>query len=288
MYGPFHLGDEYIRGWAPLSGACQSLAFESTHRWPPVTITFESYGAERVSIDVNGYTYHSRFSQPVQPNRKRPNYWSKPNTIKVARMHVARGKNMLRLCALPMPVPDGQKEDLDDFMLRNVLVSTLEAESGEILPISNKRILVEDDIQGLNPLALKFARNEIFARHGYPFKSRELRDHFGALSWYRPISHNVTLSDIESQNVAFLRRYESEPGLAARLVSTAHQPLTAASTKTSTIDSTVDRSLETVTAYATSEAAKRYLEDVKSFQAGHPGVLDAFILSRLFLSLIHI
>ena len=127
----------------------------------------------------------------------------------------------------------------------------------EILPISTSGFSWKRH-QGLNPLALKFARNEIFARHGYLFKSRELRDHFGALSWYRPISHNVTLSDIGQTWLSSGTR--SEPGLAARLVSTAPQPLTAASPTP-----TGDRSLETV-GLATSEAAKQYLEDVKSFQ----------------------
>lgn len=38
---------------------------------------------------------------------------------------------------------------------------------------------------------LKIIRNEIFARHGYIFKSQDLADYFGKQNWYKPQFDNV-------------------------------------------------------------------------------------------------
>ena len=53
-------------------------------------------------------------------------------------------------------------------------------------------------------------RNEIFARHGYIFKTSDMINHFREESWYRPLYVNVTsmLSSIEKANVNFIKSYE--------------------------------------------------------------------------------
>ncbi len=79
-----------------------------------------------------------------------------------------------------------------------------------MFPMTSERYLTHDDVAGLSKRQLRLMRNEIFARHGYIFKSQDLIDHFNAQSWYTPVSRDVTheLSDIEIKNIDFIKRYE--------------------------------------------------------------------------------
>ena len=86
----------------------------------------------------------------------------------------------------------------------------------ERLPFSSERLLTESDLKGFSKYDLKIARNEIFARKGYDFKG-SLRDHFSKFSWYDPTTRNVTLSEIEIENVSFIKKYEETPKLFKRL-----------------------------------------------------------------------
>lgn len=72
------------------------------------------------------------------------------------------------------------------------------------------RLLTESDVQGLSKAEIRIMRNEIFARHGYIFKSKDLRDYFSSKSWYTPKSSNISseLSDIEIKNIEFLKKHE--------------------------------------------------------------------------------
>lgn len=58
---------------------------------------------------------------------------------------------------------------------------------------------------------LQIMRNEIFARHGYIFKSDAMKKHFEAQSWYKGTQSNVNnlLNNIEQQNVATIKDVEA-------------------------------------------------------------------------------
>lgn len=63
---------------------------------------------------------------------------------------------------------------------------------------------------------LRLMRNEILARHGYTFKSKDLRDYFSSKWWYKPGTNNATikLNIIEQTNVELIKSEEAvEPGL---------------------------------------------------------------------------
>ena len=60
---------------------------------------------------------------------------------------------------------------------------------------------------------LCYAKNEIYARHGRQFKSRELQDYFNQKSWYygyipADTFDNSTLNKFEVANAELLQRYE--------------------------------------------------------------------------------
>ncbi|MQX52098.1 YARHG domain-containing protein [Alcanivorax sp. PA15-N-34] len=77
-----------------------------------------------------------------------------------------------------------------------------------LLPDSHRRKLSYADIDGLDKSTLRLARNEIFARHGYVFKSEDLNRYFKRYSWYKPHGGAVSLSGVEQYNVGFIKQYE--------------------------------------------------------------------------------
>jgi hypothetical protein len=72
------------------------------------------------------------------------------------------------------------------------------------------RLLNANDLTGLSNAELRIMRNEIYARHGYIFQSKDLRDYFSKKSWYIPLHRDVSdkLTDIEIKNINFLKKHE--------------------------------------------------------------------------------
>lgn len=85
-------------------------------------------------------------------------------------------------------------------------------DSEYILPDSNKRRLLESDIELLSLEELKLARNEIFARHGYVFSTPEIKAYFEKKSWYKenPNYYDGDLNEIERYNINFIKKHEAE------------------------------------------------------------------------------
>ena len=52
------------------------------------------------------------------------------------------------------------------------------------------QILTEDILDFLTQRQLKILRNEIYARHGYIFKTPDMKSYFAAESWYQPDKKN--------------------------------------------------------------------------------------------------
>ena len=71
-----------------------------------------------------------------------------------------------------------------------------------------------NDLSSLSPKELSYLRNQIYAKHGYVFKSQELNDYFSQFSWYHP-DPSVTgreLNSTEKANAEFIKRYQDENG----------------------------------------------------------------------------
>lgn len=58
----------------------------------------------------------------------------------------------------------------------------------------------------------RLMRNEIFARHGYIFKSDDLKKYFGSQPWYKPVSNDVNdqLTELEKLNVRLIADFKDE------------------------------------------------------------------------------
>lgn len=80
---------------------------------------------------------------------------------------------------------------------------------------SDTRVIEEGDYSYMTWQELCYAKNEIYARHGYIFKSQELQDVFESKQWYKKskkFTKNPKLSKIEAKNVETLREAEMEAG----------------------------------------------------------------------------
>ena len=77
-------------------------------------------------------------------------------------------------------------------------------------PIASKKLLTEDDVSNMSKGDLQTMRNEIFARHGYCFKKKDLREMFEDKDWYIPNTVDVKkdLTEIEKKNITLIKRYE--------------------------------------------------------------------------------
>ncbi|SFR64832.1 YARHG domain-containing protein [[Clostridium] aminophilum] len=86
--------------------------------------------------------------------------------------------------------------------------------SGYLIPYSSDTILSDTDLADFSAQELTYARNEIYARHGYLFKSRELNKYFNSQTWYIPNpSFDGTLYGVEKDNVLFIKNFQEKYGL---------------------------------------------------------------------------
>jgi hypothetical protein len=76
------------------------------------------------------------------------------------------------------------------------------------------RILKPEELRQLSLRDLRLLRNTIYAKHGRPFKSEILRDHFSGMSWYK-IDEGYSdklLSANDTRNIALIKSVENEFG----------------------------------------------------------------------------
>ncbi|HEY2846715.1 MAG TPA: YARHG domain-containing protein, partial [Pyrinomonadaceae bacterium] len=75
---------------------------------------------------------------------------------------------------------------------------------------ASTRLLKASDVENLSKTDLTYMRNEIFARHGYCFSKKDMRQLFENEAWYVPNTVDIKgfLTDIEKKNIALIKRYE--------------------------------------------------------------------------------
>lgn len=107
------------------------------------------------------------------------------------------------------PVPDEEDYDVtqDDVAtrLRDFMYG------GDYSDIVCNYRLEDTDIAGLPPERLRILRNTVYARHGYIFKSKDLKEYFSRFDWYRPLVTDIAaqdLSEVERHNVVLIQSYE--------------------------------------------------------------------------------
>ncbi|MCQ2501109.1 MAG: YARHG domain-containing protein [Lachnospiraceae bacterium] len=116
-------------------------------------------------------------------------------------------------------------DDFDDDVLSDVeninagTISIAESRvnpySEYIIPDSASVYLTETNLQYMTLEQLRFARNEIYARHGRKFKDETLKKHFNSCSWYSGTIDGSSfdddvLNDCEYKNAALISKVEEK------------------------------------------------------------------------------
>lgn len=105
-------------------------------------------------------------------------------------------------------------DDEDDYDYDDTEVEQDGYDDAYVIPDSATRKLTKKDIEGLTPLELRIARNEIYARHGRMFQDAELQSYFDMQSWYvgtiapEDFVDSEQLSKLEQRNAKFIKKYE--------------------------------------------------------------------------------
>ena len=86
----------------------------------------------------------------------------------------------------------------------------IDAESEYLLPDSDTRLYSKEELKQYDKETLALMRNEILARHGYPFQKEKYQTYFGSKSWYvrDPNFNYNSLNSIEMENVETIKGLE--------------------------------------------------------------------------------
>jgi hypothetical protein len=78
-------------------------------------------------------------------------------------------------------------------------------------PEASQRLLTAEEVGFYYPEDLTYMRNEIYARHGYSFKNKDMRYFFEEKDWYMPMGTDVryNLTPVEIANIGLIYEYET-------------------------------------------------------------------------------
>lgn len=78
-------------------------------------------------------------------------------------------------------------------------------------PEASQRLLTEEDVWNYDADELRLMRNEIYARHGYSFKIKDMRYYFEDQDWYMPVTTDIRrdLTTTEVANIELIYEYET-------------------------------------------------------------------------------
>lgn len=86
--------------------------------------------------------------------------------------------------------------------------------SGYIFANSSKKKLTREQVLSIDKSMWGYARNEIYARHGYSFKTAKYRNYFKKKSWYKEGGFSTgDLNSIEWYNMNLIKKMEKEYGV---------------------------------------------------------------------------
>ncbi len=79
-----------------------------------------------------------------------------------------------------------------------------------IFPTSSTAKLTKSEIRAIDKSLWPYARNEIYARHGYKFTKETFKTYFGSKTWYKAGGFNTKdLNDIEWYNMNLISWMEA-------------------------------------------------------------------------------
>ena len=120
----------------------------------------------------------------------------------------------------PSDVGDSEEfEDFNDADEDSEDDDTAIADDTYIFPNSNTEYLTKSDLSGMSKSEINLAKNELYARHGRKFKSKELQEYFESKDWYVPKyspkqwdkkGDSFFFNKYEIKNRDLLKKYENK------------------------------------------------------------------------------
>ncbi len=149
-------------------------------------------------------------------------YEQQQNDSYVSEREETRDTSQMGEMVAPMDLDDylayGANNTFGNSTNKNTKEDDVDEKTTEyIIEDSASRYLTDSDVKGLTLQEINYAKNEIYARHGRRFKSKELQDYFDSTSWYvgkyspEDFDQNYSermLNDFEKRNADFLSEKE--------------------------------------------------------------------------------
>ena len=102
----------------------------------------------------------------------------------------------------------------ENWWVRNGVHIALEKTASEYgrFSFASTMLLNTQTLRKYDKKTLRIMRNEIMARHGYRFQSKDLQEYFANEPWYKPAASNdgIRLTFIEQLNVELIKHVEEE------------------------------------------------------------------------------
>lgn len=114
------------------------------------------------------------------------------------------------------PSDVGDSEEFEDF---DDADEDIEDDDTYIFPNSDTEYLTKSDLSGMSKSEINLAKNELYARHGRKFKSKELQEYFENKDWYVPKyspkqwdkkGDSFFFNKYEIKNRDLLKKYENK------------------------------------------------------------------------------
>jgi len=91
----------------------------------------------------------------------------------------------------------------------SIVIEKVDDSDDFILPNSDSEYITIEDLDKIEKNRLDYVRNEIYARHGYNFKSKKYQDYFESKDWYKvdvKFSED-DFNDVEKTNLKLINEY---------------------------------------------------------------------------------
>ncbi|MBJ8103997.1 MULTISPECIES: TcaA 3rd/4th domain-containing protein [Bacillus cereus group] len=221
QYGPFLPGTqvfqaEYKNDYVKLSREEKVVLIKQSQNNVTVDLTLQGQYIT-VQTNASGATLYVN-QKPVTALTGEEITWGPVATDGSAAIYLERnGENgrettkvetVTALSAYNLPF---QKKSVEKTVVYNVTPppTTHYVYNGCIFPDSDIRKLTSSDLTYLSKEQLKIARNEIYARHGHMFQTKDMQAYFSKQSWYRENPYFTgTLTSVESYNVELIKSRE--------------------------------------------------------------------------------
>lgn len=72
------------------------------------------------------------------------------------------------------------------------------------------RAFLREELENLTLDELGYLRNEFYARKGFIFRTNKMKSYFSKKTWFKPVTRDVKLTEVELENVYLIRAMEQE------------------------------------------------------------------------------